>query len=233
MVQDRASTCRLARDGDGKGVATKLADEELDPRESKGLVEDSGIDNTLVSDFLRGEEAKSTKLQTGQQSSRGWGHVRQTTYSVLDRDNNKALVVGVDDLGHVLLAIAIAIAASVDPDQDGEVPGIGRGIDVEKEAVLVAREEGNIGNGRQCLRTDGAKGVGVVDGEARLGLGEPGRLPPQVTRGCGSVPDAVVLVSAHVKRLCLRGGLPPFPVVQTRGRVSVSLVPGISQVDNQ
>ena len=62
--------------------------------------------------------------------------------TVLDRDDDEALVVRVDDLGHVLDAVSQAVSATVNPYKDRKVLRLGRGIDVEEEAVLIT------GNGR-------------------------------------------------------------------------------------
>lgn len=62
MVHDGARAGRLARDGHRQGIAAELTDILLDPLESEGLVEKTGIDDSLRSQFGRGEPAESTKL---------------------------------------------------------------------------------------------------------------------------------------------------------------------------
>ena len=103
-----------------------------------------------------------------------------TTYTILDRDNNDAIVDGVDDLGHVLLAISKAIAATMDPHENGEPLGIGRSIDVEEETVFVALDVRDTGHGGIRLGADGAEIGGRNDGRIPRPLGQTGRLPSQI-----------------------------------------------------
>lgn len=115
------------------------------------------------------------------------------TYPILNRNNDEALVVGVDDLGHILAAVTQAIATSVDPHQDGKVLGIGRGIYVQEEAVLVSGDEACTWDSGKALRANGPKVVGLVDGKPALDRGQAGGLPPQVFSWSRGIADSVLL----------------------------------------
>lgn len=213
LVHDGGGTSGLARDGYAGRVTAELADEDLDPGESKGLIEETGVDDTLAADLGGSEETESTKLERREntvlvnkipspsvcrfsplmgrgQESRPQGRSSSSTYTILDGDDDEALVVGVDDLSHVLAAIAEAVATAVDPDEDGQVLGVGGGVDVEEEAVLVTGDEGHAGAGGQGLGASRAEGVGLLDGGSEVQRGHQRRLPAEVPGGGEGIADA-------------------------------------------
>lgn len=60
------------------------------------------------------------------------------TYSVLDCDTNKLIIVGIDYGGQILLAIACSVATTMNPDEDRERTSyvIG-GVDINEETIFV------------------------------------------------------------------------------------------------
>ena len=115
---------------------------------------------------------------------------REGTHAVLQSYGNESLIVGIDDLGHVVGAIAEAVSALVDVDQHRQVGRVGRRIHVEVEAVLVAGDVGSVGDRGIRLRADGAKALSVRDGRNQVERLELRRLPSQVACGRGRVTDS-------------------------------------------
>lgn len=116
--------------------------------------------------------------------------VERGTYAVLQSHGNESLVVGIDDLGHVVGAIAEAVSTLVDVDQHRQVGRVGRCIDVEVQAVLVPGNVGSVRDRGIRLRADGAKAVSVRDGRKQVERLELRRLPSQVADGRGRVTDS-------------------------------------------
>lgn len=121
------------------------------------------------------------------------------TYTIVDRNTNESLPIVVDKLGQILRTITIPIASAVDPNHDWKLGGIGRGDDIEEEAIFATR--GPRERAKCCTRSVliacVAKGVGISDwrrwGQSR----ETGRLPSQTSRGSLRVSDAKVFLSAE------------------------------------
>lgn len=62
------------------------------------------------------------------------------TYSILNRNSDKVVIVRVDDLTHVLLPVASSIPTAVNPDEYWKFPSsleVG-GIHVEEQAIFTA-----------------------------------------------------------------------------------------------
>lgn len=64
------------------------------------------------------------------------------TYTVLNGNANDPFLVGVDEVAKITCAIAKAVTSLMDVDQDREVLGIRRGIDIQEEAVLITAGNG-------------------------------------------------------------------------------------------
>jgi hypothetical protein len=92
-------------------------DVRLDPLESEELVKQSGIGHAPPDHLFRRQEAERTE-------------------SVLHRHDYEAVLVGLQELGEVVLATARAIATTMNPDQDGQVACVGGALHVEKQAIL-------------------------------------------------------------------------------------------------
>jgi hypothetical protein len=59
------------------------------------------------------------------------------TYTVLNTDTNERVIVRIDQLRKILSTIAHAISTAMNVDQHRQSRGVGRRVDVEKQAVFV------------------------------------------------------------------------------------------------
>jgi len=189
MVHHRAATGGLTGDGNFGRITTELTDVQFHPGQRKGLVEKAGIDRTALFHLARRKPPECSELKRTVSRFLICRTVGRTD-SVLDGHSNEALVISIDDVGHVMATITKAITTLVDVHEHRKIGSASRGVDIQKQAVFVARDERSAGQRGHRLRANRPEVERIFNGRIELGRQHLRRLPSQIACGRGSISDA-------------------------------------------
>lgn len=90
----------------------------LYPLECSLLVEKSRVDSAIAKNFIARKETKCTKLHRASAMTGGSGVWSGSTHAILDAHTNEIIVVGIDEIAHILSTIADSVPTAVYPHKN-------------------------------------------------------------------------------------------------------------------
>ena len=138
MKHDTSATSRLATNGYLRSIAVEESDVALYPLQGEMLIKDSSVHDTVSEDLIRRQEPECTQLKDCQAVDSACSGC--STYSILDGNSNKIIVVRTNYAAHILSPTTSTVSTTVNPDKNGQWPrGISRRVHIQEQAVFTSQ----------------------------------------------------------------------------------------------